>query len=80
MSSETFGAEKPKDYDQQKAEAQANKEAVRKALNDSGDEDGKQPLNTNKSHIVPHSEERLTRQAEHVLLIASPSYGILLSW
>ena len=48
MSSETFGAEKPKDYDQQKAEAQANKEAVRKALNDSGDEDGKQPLNGNK--------------------------------
>ena len=45
---ETFGVEKPKDYDQQKAEAQANKEAVRKALNDSGDEGEKQPLNTNK--------------------------------
>lgn len=45
---ETFGVEKPKDYDQQKAEAQANKEAVRKAINDSGDEDGKQPLNGNK--------------------------------
>ena len=45
---ETFGVEKPKDYDQQKAEAQANKEAVRKALTDSGDEDGKQPLNGNK--------------------------------
>lgn len=45
---ETFGVEKPKDYDQQKAEAQANKEAVRKALNDSSDEDEKQPLNGNK--------------------------------
>ena len=45
---ETFGVEKPKDYDQQKAEAQANKEAVRKALHDSGDEDEKQPLNGNK--------------------------------
>ena len=45
---ETFGVEKPKDYDRQKAEAQANKEAVRKALNDSTNADGKQPLSTDR--------------------------------
>ena len=45
---QTFTIAKPKDYEQLKVEAQANKEAVRKALNDSGDEDGKLPLNTNK--------------------------------
>ena len=45
---QTFTIAKPKDYEQLKVEAQANKEAVRKALNDSGDEDGKQPLNGNK--------------------------------
>ena len=45
---QTFTIAKPKDYEQLKVEAQANKEAVRKALNGSGDEDGKQPLNTNK--------------------------------
>ena len=31
---ETFGVEKPKDYDQQKAEAQAQKEAIRNAINE----------------------------------------------
>ena len=45
---QTFTIAKPKDYEQLKVEAQANKEAVRKALNDSGDEDGKLPLNGNK--------------------------------
>lgn len=49
---ETFGVEKPKDYDKQKAEKEAQKEAVRKALNapaaPDGSAAGKDSLNSDK--------------------------------
>ena len=46
---ETFGVEKPKDYEQQKSEAQAQKEAIRSALNDQQNEPPqKGNLNTDK--------------------------------
>lgn len=49
---ETFSVEKPKDYDQQKADAIAQKEAIRKSLQQGNDEDdddhAKQNLNTDK--------------------------------
>ena len=45
---QTFGVEKPKDYDRQKAQAQTNKEALRMALKDNEEPEGKQPLNTDK--------------------------------
>ena len=47
---ETFGVEKPKDYDKQKSEKEAQKEAIRKALNaptvPDGSAGGKDDLNT----------------------------------
>lgn len=45
---ETFGVEKPKDYEQQKAEAQAQKDAIRDSLDNSNKDEDKEPLNNDK--------------------------------
>lgn len=45
---ETFGVEKPKDYDKQKADALAQKEAIRRSLNDKEDKPEKENLNGDK--------------------------------
>lgn len=45
---ETFGVEKPKDYERQKAEAKERKDAIRDSLNNSSADDEKEPLNNDK--------------------------------
>lgn len=45
---ETFGVEKPKDYDKQKADALAQKEAIRRSMNDKEDKPEKENLNGDK--------------------------------
>ena len=45
---ETFGVEKPKDYDKQKADALAQKEAIRRSMNDKEDKPEKENSNGDK--------------------------------
>ncbi len=58
---ETFGVEKPKDYEQQKAQKEAEKQAIRDSLNNSHDDDDKTPDKSNLNNEKKAFKNRLSR-------------------
>ena len=58
---ETFGVEKPKDYEQQKAKKEAEKQAIRDSLNNSHADDDKTPGKSNLNNDKKAFKNRLNR-------------------
>lgn len=62
---ETFGIEKPKDYDQQKEQAEAQKQAIRESLQNGGKEEDEEKLNGPNKPIEPNKPNKPKKQSSN---------------